>query len=675
MPRTPHQPAPTGQPDAPTQPTDDVIVRAAVHPAIGVARMGNAESAYYVGPEVTTPPAAEQGYYHDGPGALKRQAARFRVYGYNAAGEVVGELTPKLAEIRWTVHVANHKAAWYQWQMALDVPEAATLKLPRRNASVTGADRDALAIDGGAQTVSGIDSTPAEFWGAFQGTKVYLGEISTDEAGRLLFLGGRGRSESPKGTPIFDPNDGDSFINADGWFDDASDGPVTAEVTVGGRAIPVDPAWVLTAPPNYAPDLLGVRTLYDLLYDLYVRQGWLAPPARVSFRHDVYPLLQRLSGLQWVNQGFAVQYGLGGAYAFEDPELVARLARDPATDGFDLYGELRRQVLNAFRAPDGTDNNQLPWPWIYGDAMSVDPIADTPRQNATVTPTQYRTLQSWAAGDFIPDWDVPYTPPATLDDVPMQDRPAMLDRAALEYCLADAFHPGCEVTWPIRHLTMFASPVQSATPYRIVHRPAGVPEPDYGDTLDQQTALGTGGPLYAQGPGDLTRWMGLPWQADTAYCRSGYDADYDPFVPTFWPARVPNQVLTAAGYQVAMDGSRPEAERVRAYTQRTTWTKPLTGTTAEQMEQMVKDFGSMWLLEPRDGPVDDPRFPSVMLVGTTGAPDGEAPKPAPAPLAAPAPQPGVHPREMLRRRAVEEAGWDSHEERRNAPLPVRHPKK
>src|SRR3712207_8635357 len=46
---------------------------------------------------------------------LFRSAAQFRIYGYNAAGEVVRELTADWANIRWSAHVANRKAAWYQW--------------------------------------------------------------------------------------------------------------------------------------------------------------------------------------------------------------------------------------------------------------------------------------------------------------------------------------------------------------------------------------------------------------------------------------------------------------------------------------------------------------------------------------------------------------------------------
>ena len=651
------------------------VVRAAIHPAIGVARVGNSRTDWFPGPEVAHPAPEEPGFYRDASGALKRQAAVFRIYGYNAAGEVVCELTAERADIRWTAHVANSKAAWYQWQMALDIPESATLQVPLRNAKVKGDARKTLVIDGGPKTIEGTSTQGSayEFRGQFLDTGVYLGELRTDAAGRLIFLGGHGVSATPTGSPIFNENDDNSFINADGWYDDMSDGPVTAEVTIEGRSIPVESAWVLTAPPNYAPGLLGERTLYDLLYDLYVQYQWLPGPERPSFREDVYPILQRLSGLQWVNQGYLVQYGLGGPNPFEDPAYVAKLGRDPNLDGVDLYSELRRQVLNSFRNPAGTDNNQLPWPWIYGDAMSVDPIADTPRQNASVSPTQYAILQLWAGAKFIPDWNEGGTGEPSIENVDLQKQPAMLDRAALDHCLADAFHPGCEVTWPVRHLSLYRAP------FRIHHRPAGEPDPTYGSTINQQEVLSSTGPLHAQGPGDLTRWMGLPWQADTAYCRSGYDSSYDPFIPTFWPARVPNEVLTDAAYKIAVDPSKRPEERLAAFiTNRYSWVNPLHGTTAGQMEQMVRIFGDMALLEVRKGATDLPELPPVMMVASFGPEIPEPPAPSAQPavklLAAEA-SPAVQPAEQLRQRAVAEAGWDSDEERKRAPLPVRHPKK
>jgi len=211
---------------------DRRIVSARIHPAIGVARVGNAPSAYFIGPEVTEPHAEAPGFYRDEQGAVKRQAARFRLYGFNAAGEAVAELTPDTAEIAWTVQLANLKAAWYQFQIALDIPEAADAKPSvQRNADVVGAARAGLQITPAAKTIAGRGASGPQYAfddGAFQGQAVYLGELRTDEAGRLIVLGGRGVAKSPSGVVIND------FANNDGWYDDISDGPITATVSIAG---------------------------------------------------------------------------------------------------------------------------------------------------------------------------------------------------------------------------------------------------------------------------------------------------------------------------------------------------------------------------------------------------------------------------------------------------------
>jgi hypothetical protein len=51
---------------------------------------------------------------------LKRQSARFRIYGLDASGKPLAELTAANATITWTVHIANKKAAWYEFQLAQD---------------------------------------------------------------------------------------------------------------------------------------------------------------------------------------------------------------------------------------------------------------------------------------------------------------------------------------------------------------------------------------------------------------------------------------------------------------------------------------------------------------------------------------------------------------------------
>lgn len=82
--------------DAAAACVDDVVVRAAIHPGIGVARAGDSVDGFFVGPEVTDPPDAPVGAYRDAWGAIKRQAARFRIFGYYAAGSVVRELTSEV---------------------------------------------------------------------------------------------------------------------------------------------------------------------------------------------------------------------------------------------------------------------------------------------------------------------------------------------------------------------------------------------------------------------------------------------------------------------------------------------------------------------------------------------------------------------------------------------------
>ncbi|MFI6151491.1 LodA/GoxA family CTQ-dependent oxidase [Kitasatospora sp. NPDC051170] len=603
------EPGPARPQITPPAGRDTRIVRAAVHPAIGVARVGDSRMADYVlAPEVDEPDPLPAGSYKDATGALKRQAVRFRVYGYNAAGEPVAELTADNADLRWTVHVANTKAAWYQFQIALDIPEAAQADPSNlRNPRIPADQRHLLVIDPGPRSVRGRNRGDRPEYrfdtGGFMGKPVYLGELRTDGGGRLVFLGGHGVSASANGTPA------DTFANNDGWYDDTSDGPVTAEVNIDGRRIPVEPGWVVTAPPNYAPELTSVRTMYDLVRDSFFSAGLIDEPQPVSFTRDVLPVLRRLSGLQWVNKGLATQFGFGGREFLADPAGTALLA-DPSP----VHQELRRQIWLSIRTYDRDGISPVPWPAVYGDAMNLPP--QSVRQHMTLSPLQYRLLQRWARGDFVDDHPPKTPPPGSLGGVPLAQQPETLDRAALSFCLADAFHPGCELTWPMRHTTLYSGP------FRIRHRaPQAPPPPYYGQTLTPETALSLDGPLHAQGPGDLTRWMAVPWQTDTASCRSGYEysvslglGPYDPYLPTFWPARVPNHVLAEEEYDVLVDTSRPMADRLAAFRSRRTWLRWLPRDYATAINAMVRDFGKLGVVERRPGPTDDPRLPAEVLV-------------------------------------------------------------
>ena len=135
----------------------------------------------------------------------------------------------------------------------------------------------------------------------------------------MIFLGGRGVSGSPKGKDLT------TFANNDGWFDDVSDGSVKARVTIEGREIPVKPSWVVVAPPNYAPDIVSIQTMYDLTHEASQAPEILYH-TKPSFIRDILPLLRQFTDIAWVNFGFHAQFGWGAPYDFLNSEFVKRLA-------------------------------------------------------------------------------------------------------------------------------------------------------------------------------------------------------------------------------------------------------------------------------------------------------------------------------------------------------------
>ncbi|MFZ6655781.1 LodA/GoxA family CTQ-dependent oxidase [Undibacterium sp. TJN19] len=589
---------------------DTCIVKAVIYPAIGVARVGTSKDEWFLGPEVPYPKAEAPGYYRDAEKKLKRQGAKFRLYGVNAKGDIVKELNAGNAKVEWQVQLANTKSAWYGFQLALDIPEAASApQTTLRNAAVP--DRSQLSITPKARKIAGKKSRPHRFDdGKFMGKNVYLGEAFSDENGHLIVLGGHGVSFS------YDNSRAITFANNEGWCDDTSDGPINASVVYEGQPLLVEPAWVVVAPPNYAPQRKSVRTMWDLMRDVAITAGWLPKPTRPSFTFDILPLFERLNGLQWVNAGFNAGFGWKGAIDLTTPDVLSRLSSTATA-----YVELRRTIANQFRNYKVDAWSPKPWPWLYGDAMAI-PAAQTPRQNASLTGTQLAMLAEWAEGNFVEDYDAQRRHPASIDEVPLEQQGDTLTQAALEFCLADAFHPGCEMTWPVRTSTMYMAP------FRFAHALDGWVAPGLGEILTSDGVTIPNGPLYGQQAGGITRWMAVPWQTDTASCRSGYDKAYDPYVPSFWPARVPNQVITKQNYEVVMDGSKPLGERLAAFANRAAWINPL-GTTSytDQINNMIHHFDHLGVVEVHPGPPDHDNFPREIEVEDQHVPIKDMPNP------------------------------------------------
>lgn len=507
------------------------ITHCAIHPGIGVARLGNSPDGFFIGPEAPGTPASPDGGFKDGQGRIKRQAARFRIYGLDNHDRVVAELTSDNADITWTVHLANKKASWFQFGgYGAEAQSKQTGEpLPLRNAGVE--DRASLIVDPGPRSVTGPNQSGDALrfdGGRCLGAEVPLGEIRTDAAGRLLVLGGFGNS----GTVVQD-NPIVHYANNDGWFDDTADGPVTATVTLkNGDTVPVtSSSWVLVAPPDFAPSVDSVVSLYDVAQSVAIDQGWIKAPETVSFTTHVYPILAAAAGLAWVNASAFRGHRAGPRESDANPFAQERVGDFLAPRRLALLADdsaqakaARQEVFARLRNPAPPDAataasqaNFFYMPQLSGDAGFVTQGEATTW--FTLLASQYEVLRRWAAGDFEADWAGPPAP-TPWRDIKLEDQPAALDRAALEHCVGGPFFPGIEMTYISRDPSFYTGP------FRL--------RPD----LE---------------PGDAGKRMALPWQADFYECNTFW-----------WPAQRPDDVVTEAEFDAVLEsyGAGPEGETV-----------------------------------------------------------------------------------------------------------------
>jgi hypothetical protein len=469
-------------------------VKFRIHPAIGIARLGDSPDDFFIGPEapgisptLNKPDGSSTrpGKYKDKQHQIKRQGARFRIYEYteDAAGVVtkVREITSAEAQIEWEVHLANRKAA------------APKLRgNGRRNAKQSESD---LIIDPGPQRISGVNQAMKPLRGKFmKAFDVRLGDLLTDAAGRLIVLGGLGKSQHLLNSKLED------FADNDGWCDDASDGPVNATIRLTGSTAPVaaDPAWVIVAPPDFSPAIENVVTLYDAVYNV---MAFLDPrlavtdTSKVSFTKDIYPILRRVSNMHWVSKVAARRHGEGTRLHFiSRVDALSSNKQDPTG--------ARDEIFQALRDPQGGGGNMPKLP----------PLAIKSAPGAGLTATQYKRMELWAQGKFDADWSGAEPVPTPLDKLPDKDRPQALDRAALEACVGGPFFPGIEAS----RVMLDKATYDKQRPFRI---------------------------NVTLAPGTLTERMAVPWQADFNDCSvEGEEGESSNVNADWWPGQRPNEV-------------------------------------------------------------------------------------------------------------------------------------
>ncbi len=327
-----------------------------------------------------------------------------------------------------------------------------------------------------------------------------LGEIRTDKQGRLLVLGGFGHSSSPRNIPINE----DEFANNDGWHDDVSDGPVTATVRLksNGATVAAVGAWVICAPPKFAPPIYHVITLYDVLLQVAVDKLGLKLGAKPSFTKDIYPLLQRAINMRWVSGMVSHPMQHKDEHMPEHKQHHGDVAGPahatlPAVIPPPGLASARSAIFDKLRDPALTptqSSGEADMPMIHSDFYPLE-------VNQPLTKTQYEMMKKWKDGNFISDWSGFPAPARHIT-------PEGLDRATLETCVGGAFYPGIEASWLLRDVYKFSEPLR----------------------LD---------PTSLQA-GDITKQMAVPWQADFTDCAQEGEL-------AWWPAQRPDDVFPESG--------------------------------------------------------------------------------------------------------------------------------
>ncbi|MEC4749878.1 LodA/GoxA family CTQ-dependent oxidase [Methylomicrobium sp. Wu6] len=546
---------------------DIQIAYCKIFPPIGIARVGDSvqremNRGWFVDPAIKDM-RPDDFRYKDDEGKIKRQAAMFMIIAFDKEDKPLREITSTEADIVWNVHLANKKAAWFNFEgtkTALNAFAAKPNDIPltirnfqvgsinlvdNKTSYAPSQDRvDAYEINGGMQEIGGASiESGHKFEGTFKtATHVYLGELQTDASGRLIVLGGQGKSDAvnERGESIKDERWIRNYANNDDWYDDISDGPVTAKVTLktGGAEVEVrGGAWVLVTPPDFAPDVKNVVSLYDVMEETAFREPSLLNittpilrrPDQVSFELDIKPLLERMHSQRWVNARGLRGHGTSkaGDFQVENGNSPTLLDPDLSDKNSERGRQLRSRIVSVLRKPayrtyiNGDFSDQYKSPTAISQATTTfmpplagdegDPEDGNPATWLSLTYLQYERFLQWSNNNF--------TSGVLGNNSDDMESLNSMTRKVLENCAGGAFYPGIEMTCIARDPRLYTEA------FRFDHSKVGA--------------------------GDISKFMALPWQADFWECQQHW-----------WPAQRPDDVITSEELDAVLNKFAEDVEAV-----------------------------------------------------------------------------------------------------------------
>ncbi|NEO42031.1 MAG: hypothetical protein F6J90_39205 [Moorea sp. SIOASIH] len=537
-----------------------------IHPSIGVARVGNDPKSFFLAPNEIggLPIECNEDGHESNPSVpvtnfkndrlIKRQGQKFRIYKYKKDGssaipEEVKLDSDGIDSITWTVHLANKKAAWYEFSelkgnLLLGAENSYKEQgVPFRNQQV--GNRKSLIIDPGPIRISGknksteinpdnncIDGYPTNFpkpgdfprQDNYEGTpqgQVFekLGDLKTDDKGNLIVLGGHG--------DCWGLTDLAGYGGGDYWFDDISDGSVTCTITMKNGATKILKAWVIVGPPDFAPEIVNISSWDDTAFDVAVRKLGLVPELHngddfvdsfvPDYERDILPIINRISRYHWVANVQSMTAFSSNIFDFSKPwdnrELSQkyfqyfRAPEPPNPENYQDSSKPRKVSLFSNQLPNGSgENTGIPLMPLNSSSNSIKNT--NIEKFLALTETQYFLLKQWFK-EFKGENDAP----SPINNYPLSPK----DRASIGNVVGLPQAPGIEVTWTTQNQAIYevfniGSGSEKFSQLRIKHCEVDYLQgltPERDECEEQNSSCE---------PGDLTKRMAIPWQADFYNC-------------------------------------------------------------------------------------------------------------------------------------------------------------
>ena len=306
--------------------------------------------------------------------------------------------------------------------------------------------------------------------------------------------------------------------------------------------------------------------------------------------------------------------------AFYTGDLLAKSFQQAEKDcTYDRFQNYRTFLYDVMRQPDeenrfrlgGKPKNRsfnLPlMPLLAGD----NPLSNTvPSKFLRLTDYQLYILRQWANGKFYNELDEGWVEPNQIDTFQpykyWENKTGRdLDRGVLMNLLGGAFCPGGEVGWLIRNPSVYKEPfrlkadpdfsnfAQTAAQANANRLPAQDYISSVGNVLSQDSNFERG-----LQPGDFTKHMALPWQADFNECTLqpidityedwnilDPDSENDPLLEQnqqvwetlWWPAHRPLQTYEV----VSVRGGKPQYEYLN-------WSRGIPQTNAGNLKMVTE---------------------------------------------------------------------------------------